>query len=183
MRPRTGSSPTCCKKCQCRARASQHDSPNRQRFNSFLDTCNGAAQRRRALRLRLHRPNGLIVLRKLAGLLALWLVLLALALSTGWNAVWLLVYSLGLLVAGSAVWANWNVAGLELRRRHRARRVQVGDTFVEQVVLEADTGPGQLLTTCSTKGSPTRAEEHTSALQAQAHTVCLPLHEKKKGWP
>jgi uncharacterized protein (DUF58 family) len=65
------------------------------------------------------------VLRKLAGLLGLWLVLLALALSTGWNAVWLLVYSLGLLVAGSALWANWNVAGLELRRRHRARRVQV----------------------------------------------------------
>jgi len=84
------------------------------------------------------------VLRKLAGLLALWLVLLALALSTGWNAVWLLVYSLGLLVAGSALWANWNVAGLELRRRHRARRVQVGDTFVEQAVLEAVAGPGQL---------------------------------------
>src|SRR6266568_7442670 len=85
-----------------------------------------------------------MVLRKLAGLLALWLVLLALALSTGWNAVWLLVYSLGLLVAGSALWANWNVAGLELRRRHRARRVQVGDTFVEQAVLEAVAGPGQL---------------------------------------
>ncbi|MCA1648662.1 MAG: hypothetical protein LC797_25440 [Chloroflexi bacterium] len=83
------------------------------------------------------------MLRKLAALLALWLVLLVLALSTGWNAVWLLVYSLGLLVAGSALWANWNVAGLELRRRHRARRVQVGDTFVEQVVLEAVAGPAQ----------------------------------------
>ena len=32
------------------------------------------------------------MLRKLAGLLALWLVLLLLALSTGWNAVWVLVY-------------------------------------------------------------------------------------------
>src|SRR5713226_8397821 len=84
------------------------------------------------------------MLRKLAGLLTLWLVLLALALSTGWNAVWLLVYSLGLLVAGSALWANWNVAGLELRRRHRSRRIQVGDTFVEQAVLEAVTGVGQL---------------------------------------
>src|SRR5712692_8194517 len=83
------------------------------------------------------------MLRKLAGLLALWLVLLALALSTGWNAVWLLVYSLGLLVGGSAVWANWNVAGLELRRRHRSRRIQVGDTFVEQAVLEAVAGPAQ----------------------------------------
>jgi uncharacterized protein (DUF58 family) len=83
------------------------------------------------------------MLRKLAALLTLWLVLLALALSTGWNAIWLLVYSLGLLVAGSALWANWNVAGLELRRRHRARRVQVGDTFVEQVILEAVGGPGQ----------------------------------------
>src|SRR5216684_414374 len=83
------------------------------------------------------------MLRKLAGLLALWLVLLTLALSTGWNAVWLLVYSLGLLVAGSALWANWNVSGLELRRRHRATRVQVGDIFVEQAVLEATTGPGQ----------------------------------------
>lgn len=84
------------------------------------------------------------MLRKLAGLLALWLVLLVLALSTGWNAIWLLVYSLGILVAGSALWANWNVAGLELRRRHRVRRVQVGDTFVEEAVLEAVAGPAQL---------------------------------------
>ena len=84
------------------------------------------------------------MLRKLAALLVLWLVLLALALSTGWNATWLLVYCLGLLVAGSALWANWNVAGLELRRRHRARRVQVGDVFVEQAVLEAVAGPAQL---------------------------------------
>src|SRR3981081_2611831 len=83
------------------------------------------------------------MLRKLAGLLALCLVLLALALSTGWNAVWLLVYALGLMVAGSALWANWNVAGLELRRRHRATRVQVGDAFVEQVVLEALPGLSQ----------------------------------------
>jgi uncharacterized protein (DUF58 family) len=83
------------------------------------------------------------VLRKLGGLLALWLVLLVLALSTGWNAVWVLVYSLGLLVVGSALWANWNVFGLELRRRHRVTRIQVGDTFVEQVILEAVPGPGQ----------------------------------------
>jgi uncharacterized protein (DUF58 family) len=76
-------------------------------------------------------------------LLALWLVLFALALSTGWNAVWVLVYCLGLLVAGSALWAHWNVAGLELRRRHRVTRVQVGDSFIEQVILEAVGGPGQ----------------------------------------
>src|SRR5216683_5968440 len=81
--------------------------------------------------------------RKLAALLGLWLVLLVLALSTGWNAVWVLVYSLGLVVAGSALWANWNVSGLELRRRHRVTRVQVGDPFVEQVVLEALPGAGQ----------------------------------------
>jgi uncharacterized protein (DUF58 family) len=83
------------------------------------------------------------MLRKLAALLGLWLLLLVLALSTGWNAVWVLVYSLGLLVAGSALWANWNVAGLELRRRHRATRVQVGDTFQEQAILEALPGLGQ----------------------------------------
>jgi uncharacterized protein (DUF58 family) len=83
------------------------------------------------------------VYRKLAALLGLWLVLLLLALSTGWNATWLLVYSLGLLIAGSALWANWNVAGLELRRRHRAIRVQVGDSFVEQAILESLPGPGQ----------------------------------------
>jgi uncharacterized protein (DUF58 family) len=83
------------------------------------------------------------MLRKLAGLLALWLFLLVLALSTGWNAVWVLVYSLGLLVAGSALWANWNVAGLELRRRHRHTRIQVGETFVEQAVLEPRQGIGQ----------------------------------------
>jgi uncharacterized protein (DUF58 family) len=81
--------------------------------------------------------------RKLGGLLALWLLLLVLALSTGWNATWLLVYSLGLLVAGSALWANWNVAGLELRRRHRVTRIQVGDTFVEQAILEPQQGIGQ----------------------------------------
>jgi uncharacterized protein (DUF58 family) len=83
------------------------------------------------------------VLRKLAGLLGLWLALLLLALSTGWNAIWVLVYCLGLLVVGSALWANWNVSGLELRRRHRATRVQVGDTLVESVVLEALPGIGQ----------------------------------------
>ncbi|MBV9893970.1 MAG: DUF58 domain-containing protein [Chloroflexi bacterium] len=81
--------------------------------------------------------------RKLAALLGLWLILLLLALSTGWNAVWLLVYTLGLLLAGSALWANWNVGGLELRRRHRATRVQVGDTFVEQAILESLPGIGQ----------------------------------------
>jgi uncharacterized protein (DUF58 family) len=80
------------------------------------------------------------VYRKLAALLVLWLVLLLLALSTGWNATWLLVYSLGLLVVGSAFWANWNVSGLELRRRHRATRIQVGDTLVEQAILESQSG-------------------------------------------
>jgi uncharacterized protein (DUF58 family) len=83
------------------------------------------------------------MLRKLGSLLALWLVLLSLALSTGWNATWMLVYSLALLVVGSALWAHWNVAGLELRRRHRVTRVQVGDSFVEQVVLEALPGWSQ----------------------------------------
>jgi uncharacterized protein (DUF58 family) len=83
------------------------------------------------------------MLRKLGSLLLLWLVLLLLALSTGWNAVWVLVYALGLLVARSALWANMNVAGLELRRRHRTTRIQVGDTFIEQAVLEALPGPGQ----------------------------------------
>ena len=81
--------------------------------------------------------------RRLAALLVLWLVLLLLALSTGWNAIWLLVYSLGFLIVGSALWANWNVTGLELRRRHRATRIQVGDSFVEQAILESRPGPGQ----------------------------------------
>jgi uncharacterized protein (DUF58 family) len=83
------------------------------------------------------------MLKKLGGLLALWLVLLAFALSTGWNATWLLVWALGLVVAGSALWANWNVTGLELRRRHRVTRVQVGDAFVEQAILESLPGLGQ----------------------------------------
>ena len=81
--------------------------------------------------------------RKLALLLGLWLLLLVLALSTAWSAVWLLVYCLGLLIVVSAVWANGNVTGLELRRRHRATRIQVGDTFVEQAVLEVGAGIGQ----------------------------------------
>ena len=80
---------------------------------------------------------------KLGALGGLWLILLALALSTGWNAMWVLVYSLGLLVVLSWVWAQWNVAGLELRRRHRLTRVQVGDTFVEQAILEPRSGLSQ----------------------------------------
>ena len=83
------------------------------------------------------------MLTKLAALLGLWLVLLLLALSTGWNATWALVYSLGLLIVLSAAWAHWNVAGLELRRRHRRTRVQVGDTFTEQAILEAQPGLSQ----------------------------------------
>jgi len=80
------------------------------------------------------------VLLKLGGLAALWLVLLAFALSTGWNATWLLVYALALLVLGSFLWAHANVRGLELRRRHRLTRIQVGDTFVEQAILESEPG-------------------------------------------
>jgi uncharacterized protein (DUF58 family) len=80
------------------------------------------------------------VLLKLGGLAALWLVLLAFALSTGWNATWLLVYALALLVIGSFLWAHANVHGLELRRRHRLTRIQVGDTFIEQAILEAEPG-------------------------------------------
>lgn len=83
------------------------------------------------------------MLRKLALLLGLWLFLLLLALSTAWSTVWVLVYCLGLLIAVSALWAHGNVLGLELRRRHRATRVQVGDTFVEQAVLEVASGLGQ----------------------------------------
>src|SRR5437870_9949716 len=83
------------------------------------------------------------MLRKLAALLALWLVLLVLALSTGWNAVWVLVYSLGLRVAGSALWTNWNRSGWELRRRHRATRMRVRDTYAEQAILEAEAGPSK----------------------------------------
>jgi uncharacterized protein (DUF58 family) len=84
------------------------------------------------------------MVKRIAPLVALWLVLLAMALSSGWNANWLLVYCLGFLIVGSALWAHANVAGLELRRRHRVSRVQVGDTFVEQAVLEARPGPLQL---------------------------------------
>ena len=80
------------------------------------------------------------MLLKLGGLAALWLVLLAFALSTGWNATWLLVYALALLVLGSFLWAHANVRGLELRRRHRLTRIQVGDTFVEQAILESEPG-------------------------------------------
>ncbi len=83
------------------------------------------------------------MLRKLAALLALWLFLLVLALSTGWNAVWILVYCLGGLVVGSALWAHWNVSGLELRRRNRITRIQVGDTFNETAILEASSGISQ----------------------------------------
>ncbi len=80
------------------------------------------------------------MLLRLGGLAALWLVLLAFALSTGWNATWLLVYALALLVLGSFLWAHANVRGLELRRRHRLTRIQVGDTFVEQAILESEPG-------------------------------------------
>jgi uncharacterized protein (DUF58 family) len=80
------------------------------------------------------------VLLKLGGLALLWLVLLAFALSTGWNATWLLVYALALLIVGSFLWAHANVGRLELRRRHRLTRIQVGDNFVEQAILEMEPG-------------------------------------------
>jgi uncharacterized protein (DUF58 family) len=80
------------------------------------------------------------MLLKLTALAGLWLVLLAFALSTGWNATWILVYALGFLVIGSFLWAHANVARLELRRRHRVTRIQVGDSFTEQAVLELEPG-------------------------------------------
>jgi uncharacterized protein (DUF58 family) len=73
---------------------------------------------------------------RLVALLGLWLLLLLIGLASGWNAIWILVYAYGLLVVGSFLWAHLNVSGLELRRRHRRSRVQVGDTFVEQAILE-----------------------------------------------
>lgn len=80
------------------------------------------------------------MLLKLGGLALLWLVLLAFALSTGWNATWLLVYALAILVVGSFLWAHANVSRIELRRRHRLTRIQVGDTLVEQAILEMEPG-------------------------------------------
>jgi uncharacterized protein (DUF58 family) len=50
------------------------------------------------------------------------------------------VYALAFLVVGSFLWAHANVAGLELRRRHRITRIQVGDSFTEQAVLELEPG-------------------------------------------
>ncbi len=83
------------------------------------------------------------MLLKFGSLVTLWLLLLMFALSTGWNATWVLVWALGLLVVASFAWAHWNVRGLELRRRHRVTRIQVGDTFTEQAILEAEPGPLQ----------------------------------------
>lgn len=80
---------------------------------------------------------------KLIGLLAVWCLCLALALAGGWAAMWLLVYLLALLVVGGLAWAHLNVVGLELRRRHRDSRIQVGDPFVEQAILESRPGPSQ----------------------------------------
>jgi uncharacterized protein (DUF58 family) len=82
---------------------------------------------------------------RLVGLIAVWLVCLTIALAGAWNAMWILVYVFGLLLLASYAWAELNVGGLELRRRHRARRVQVGDEFVEQAILEATPGLTQWL--------------------------------------
>lgn len=82
---------------------------------------------------------------RLVGLVAVWLGCLTIALAGGWQVMWLLVYVLGLLLVGSYLWAHLNVSGLELRRRHRERRLQVGDVFVEQAVLEARPGARQWL--------------------------------------
>src|ERR671933_1660119 len=73
---------------------------------------------------------------RLGALLGLWLLLLLIGLASGWNAIWILVYAYGLLIVGSFLWAHLNVSGLELRRGHRRARVQVGDTFAEQAILE-----------------------------------------------
>jgi uncharacterized protein (DUF58 family) len=80
---------------------------------------------------------------RLGALLGLWLVLLLMGLASGWNAIWILVYAYGLLIVGSYLWAHLNVSGLELRRRHRVTRVQVGDVFTEQAILETTPGAAQ----------------------------------------
>ncbi len=77
---------------------------------------------------------------RVAGLIALWLVCLTIALANAWNAMWIVVYVLGLLLVLSFGWAQLNVSGLELRRRHRGSRLTVGDVLSEQVVLEAQPG-------------------------------------------
>src|SRR5919197_4339768 len=80
---------------------------------------------------------------RLTGVAVLALLCFTLALAGGWGVMWLLAYLLMLLVMGSFLWAQLSVDGLELRRRHGAARVQVGDTFVEQVILEGRSVLGQ----------------------------------------
>ncbi len=79
------------------------------------------------------------------GLLALWVLCLLVALAGGWSAIWLVVYVLAIVLVGSLVWAHGSVRGLEVRRRHRATRVRVGDTFAEQAILEVQAGLGRWL--------------------------------------
>lgn len=77
---------------------------------------------------------------RLAGLVGLWLFCLVMALAGGWAIMWNVVYALGLLLVSSLAWAHLNVAGLELRRRRAAGRVQVGDSFTEHAILEPRKG-------------------------------------------
>ncbi len=78
---------------------------------------------------------------RLAGLVAVWSLSLVVALAGGWSLIWVLVYALGLVLVGSFAWAHASVSGLEVRRRHRPSRLQVGDLLTEQAILEALPGP------------------------------------------
>ncbi|MBI2755759.1 MAG: DUF58 domain-containing protein [Chloroflexi bacterium] len=77
---------------------------------------------------------------RLIGLGGAWILCLVVALAGGWPAMWTVLYALGATIVSAWGWATLNGRGLVVRRRHRTRRLQVGDRFSEEVVLEA-TGP------------------------------------------
>ncbi len=88
------------------------------------------------------RRWGLRVVLRLSGLIGLWLLCVVIALAGGWSVMWVLVYALGAVLVGSLAWAHLNVVGIEMRRRHRSTRLQVGDVLSEKAILELQPGVG-----------------------------------------
>ena len=86
------------------------------------------------------------MLRKLAGLLGLWLFLLVLALSTGWNAVWVLVYSLGLQDAielGALTPYDYHPVVVELRGHELDDYLEITSQIIMRLAQTgADVGDG-----------------------------------------
>ncbi|MSQ23812.1 MAG: DUF58 domain-containing protein [Chloroflexi bacterium] len=73
---------------------------------------------------------------RLAGLVALWVATLIIALTGGWSVMYRVSYVVFLLIAVSWLWALVGIRTMSVDRRARTQRAQVGSQFEESVAIE-----------------------------------------------